>query len=298
MQTLAPQGNALEEAFKALVDIVATFESSGRTLRSAAIKVALQLKLPSFDQRDLGFESFRAFLKAAESRGHVRLVEAAKGPDIDVLPANGNGQDGPSLRADRIRSDVWKAFTRWGDDYLRFWDPDEKRAYWIRRFESPGDRSADAVARKAYESDPSKFVPIECIPPETVKGWMTDFTEERRPGLPGDALVPALSSPKPFHEFTQLVRRLGLGSQWHETYAGNVRRVIEEWAEGNGLTVNLNPSAAPVSHEPTERILSRNIVNIPESEPSIREAAHLLIDRMTLPELLELKISLRLLIQH
>jgi hypothetical protein len=76
-----------EAAFAGLAGLVRRLVSKRRSTRSASLKPALQASHPGFDEFRLGYSTFRAFLEAAELAGYVVLRPAAKGADVDVLPA-------------------------------------------------------------------------------------------------------------------------------------------------------------------------------------------------------------------
>lgn len=290
----------LERAFDALVEVTTRLVEEGGAPRAAAVKTRLQRDFGhEFEEERLGFPTFRSFLQAAEKAGRVELRDAPRGPDLDVLPP---GTEPPPARSGNvtkrtwIRRDLWDAFTRWDEGFIRFWDPDARRAVRLPEEKPPGESEEDASLREAWESDRSRFVPIEHIPVETVVGWAREFTGSLPPDPAQVALLNALEQELPIHNFTQLVRRLGLSPRWHEAHSARVREVVEDWARRNGVEIDLHTDAddRPKSHPGRTPRSAGSVVTLVASEDDLRRRVHDMVDRMTLPELLDLSIPLRL----
>ena len=281
--------------FVALLKVVSTLISEGRMTRAAAVKARLQAETsPPFDEKRLGYTSFREFLKSAESAGVVQLRPAQVGPDLDVLPPSTGSEgtpDGPAPGA-RIRGDVWNAFSRWDQGFLRLWDTETGRAIRISREARSTEPPEAAALRAAWYSRPGRFVEIDPILPDTVVGWARQWVAS----LPDDAVRGALENTLgerlPIRSFTELVRRFGLGSSWHETHARCVRGVVENWASDHELVIDLSRSAEPPSVGFPAKTASRSTRG--HDEASLRRQVHEMVDEMTVPELLSLSFPLRL----
>jgi hypothetical protein len=289
----------LEHAFEELVVAATTLLRQGRAPRSAAVKAALQLQTePRFNEAAFGFTNFRAFLRAAEDAGRVEVRPASVGPDVDVIPRG--TEVAPEVNPARpIRRDIWDAFTRWEDGYIRFWDPALSRAIRTSLKPLPGEAPEVTRIRRAWLTEPQRFVPIDGIPVSAVKVWAREFAEGLPPGAAQNVLRSALSEKLPIHDFAQSVRRLGLLPKWHETHVAKVRSVIEDWMSKNDLAIDLSSDAALHSGG---RLFERNVA--PTSgftsrtydEDDLRRRVHAVVDRMTVPELLSISVPLRLVV--
>jgi hypothetical protein len=290
-----PRGD-LDAAFDSLVDVAQRLADHGRAPRSASVKAALQLATdPPFDEERFGFLNFRSFLRAAADAGRIELRPAPVGPDVDVVPCGAVSQATPAVSG-RIRRDVWDAFTRWDEGFVRSWDKEIQRAFRLPSRVTPGESQETSALRLARISNPARFIPIEHAPPSSVVSWAREFAQ----GLPADAsrsaLLAALEDDLPIHNFTQLVRRLGLGARWHDTHLARVRSLVENWARDNGLEIDLRPEAEPntsIDPPPVTDVAVRGVDPVP-SEHALRARVHRMVDRMTLPELLSLSVPLRL----
>ena len=288
-------GPELERAFDALVEVSARLVREGRGPRAAAVKVALQRHIPNFSEQQLGFATFRSFLQVAEQAGRVQLRPAPQGPDIDVVPI---GVDlPPSVRAaNRLRRDIWDAFTRWDEGFLRFWDRETEQAFRIPEQPVPAENEEQATLRAELQAGAARFIPIEHVPAETLIQWAQEFADGLPPDPARTALLVALNHDLPIHNFTQLVRRLGLGPRWHDTHVSRVRQVVDRWAKANKLEIDLareleasGPGSDQIQPIRTHRAQASSI-----AEEDLRRRVHEMVDEMTLPELLGLTIPLRL----
>lgn len=91
-------------AFNALREVVRDLEARGRQTVAGGIKSQLQRGGGGFDERRLGFSSFKAFLAAAEKAGLVARATTAQGHTLITLaplPAAGGRSKGRPPRSER-----------------------------------------------------------------------------------------------------------------------------------------------------------------------------------------------------
>ncbi|MGH9197293.1 MAG: hypothetical protein ACRD1T_16330, partial [Acidimicrobiia bacterium] len=220
---------------------------------------------------------------------------APTGPDVEVfLPGEGLlTPTGATLQ--RMRKDVWTAFTRWDEGFLRFWDPLTQRAVRLPAKPQAGEGPEQAALRAAWLANPARFIPIDHISIETVLGWAQGFVEALPANASRTALVHSLNGDLPLHNFTQLVRQVGLGGRWHLHHLQAVREVVEEWQGRYNVEIDLRPEAEPPPVETFDSAESTGRKTTTQlSEADIRGHIHRLVDRMTLPELLMLVVPYRL----
>jgi len=275
-------------AFESLVSAAAQLAIDGRSIRSAAVKQALRRADPDFDEGKFGYRSFREFLRAAEAAGHVRLEEAPTGPDVDVVVKASTAGPRPDRPQQRVRADLWRAFTDWTLGLLRFWHPEAGRAYAVTTAPTAGEPTENASARLAFMAQPSDFVPIDHIPRETVYRWMSDFAASAPDGA-SETLTAALQSPTPFRTFTEQARDLGLTGSWHAEHSRLVAEHIRTWAKARDVDVE------PFEETRPDRVRRAPSVGAGFEAVDIhrlRTAAHQVVDRMTVEELLNLRVRL------
>jgi hypothetical protein len=298
MAEVSPTSSDVERAFEALVEVSARLVRDGREPRAAAVKVALQRHFGDFSEGKLGFPNFRSFLKGAEDAGRIQLRPAPVGPDVDVVPI-GVDLPHPPHPANRLRRDVWDAFTRWDEGFVRFWSRDHGRAYRIPDRSTSTEDAEQARLRQEFVAGTDRLVAIPHIPVEVLVGWAREFANNLPPDPTRTALLAALEQELPVHNFTQLVRRLGLGPRWHDVHVAHVRQLVEKWASENDIQVDFTRD---VDAQPTDRRgeaarLARTL-DAGTSERELRRRVHEFVDEMTLPELLGLSIPLRLVIDQ
>lgn len=297
MEQATTDGLGQQEAFDALVEASAELLREGRVARAAAVKSALQRRLGTFDEAKLGFPSFRAFLIAAQDAGRVQIRPAAVGPDVDVVPIGVELPTPPSsTHTNRLRRDVWDAFTRWDDGFIRFWNRSQSRAFRISERPFEGEAVEVSAMRDAYIAKDPQIVPIAHVSVEDIVGWARDFILS----LPNDpsrvALLGALEQELPVHNFTQLVRRLGFGPRWHDWQAGRVRSLVEQWAADHAIEVDLSREPDALDRRADQTRSSRSTAG-PSTDADLRRRVHELVDQMTVPELLNIAVPLRLMVQ-
>jgi hypothetical protein len=273
--------------------LIGDLSRDGRSTRSASVKPALvALSAGAFDEKALGFSSFRAFLEHAAQLGSVRLVKAETGPDVDVVPNLDPESVGEPDH--RIRQDIWNAFVAWPDSTKRYWD---KNSQLVQIFRVDGDIPQEG------------FVEIEPIKRATVQQWMEIFAANTQ-GVKGEALRAALADAKPFQAFVEAAGKQGLLHGWRQSHRSQVEAVIAKWLADNQLSIDLydmtvQPWADSARSSAVSRSSRRKVVRAFEQEAvapgqgvpdgdDLRRRVHDLVDQMTTPELLSLSVPLRL----
>ena len=291
----------LGDAFDLLATVVGELESQRRSVRAAGVKAAMLRRSDgTFNEASLGFPRFKQFLEAAEGAERVKLRQAFRGPDVEVVSVSqpddaqpANPAERPQVSApNRIRSDLWDAFTRWDKGFSRFWDRQTGRAHRIPVAPAPSELGEIAELRQLLRSDPNRFVEIEFIPTETTIQWATECAAEVSSEAARGALLRALDEELPIKAFTATVRRLGLFRAWHDFHLVQVLHVLRQWAREHGISeAELDsPMRAPDRTREVEDQRSPD----PLGETALRTLMHGLIDEMTVPELLSLAVPLRL----
>jgi Uncharacterised protein family (UPF0158) len=314
------------EAFAALAEVVQQLLERGRSTRGASIKQMLQMQTGfRFQEKALGFETFRAFLLAAQDAGVVTLHPAVSGPDVDVLlaaeggtPSTAEGLNGDE-KIQRIRPDLWDIFVNHSPGWIRLFDLRTGLALRLPKDPAPQEPFEQQAWRRAYQADPDRFRPVEPIGMSTTLQWMGDFVAGLQDGPVRDELRTALAQPLPLREFTRAVRSREIGAAWNQLRLANVRDHIVRWAAEHGLNVDVfnapeppkelmpAPLPKPDDRERAEtggrpkaeqtargwhgRTSSRDPLVPPIDADALRRWAHDVVDRMTLSELLRLPLD-------
>lgn len=289
---------ATEEAFRMLAEIARKQLEAGKSSRSAGMKPALQARTnPPFDEKVLGFASFREFVRAAAAASFVDLLEVEAVGDVDVLPRGLGSSIGAAGRtSDKIRPDLWRAFTRWGNNEHRLWDRRTGEAVGLGgATETGSEDAATAALLAALENDPARFVAIDPVTPDQLLGWMTEFANEQHDAVMRAALHAALNEDLPIRKFTATVREIGLGRPWHLHNLSRVATLIQNWAAENSVRIDslFEPSAAREPRRAEQRP-SPTPPAVQDTE-TLRRQVIRYIEQMTEPELLQIPIPVRLL---
>jgi len=267
-----------------------------------------------FDEGALGFQSFRAFLVAAEQANRVILRPASTGPDLDVyLP----GEQAPAAQRPaevrpvlEIRPDLWKNFVEWTPGWIRVYDRQVDSAVRFPEKEVSGDDPAYLRLREQYRSQPDRFVPITPIDFQTTLSWMQEFTRSFPDGPTRAVLEAALQERLPLREFTNAIRHLSLYGEWNAFRSDRVRKIIVEWARRHDLDIDVDtisagesPGAAPAHPGLDETsapsaVLSQSALPASVAVEELRAWAHRILDRMDAPHLLRLPAMLEQLLRE
>lgn len=233
-----------QQAFELLRSAVARLQAEGRSTRSAGVKPMLQFSEMGFDERRLGYRTFRAFIEAAAEDGYVTVERASRGPDVELRALLG-GVATPSGAPERIRRDLWSAFVDWRREWDRLYDRQTDRVGWLPNDHDHGEPFA--TFRADVEAERTRFVTIEPFSPEQTEDWMRAFVGSLDEGGARSALESALTSSRPIRAFVRIALQLGIKDQWNSFRAARVRERIEGWADENELTVDLQVEQRPIT---------------------------------------------------
>lgn len=290
------QDLSFADAIDLLKKVVIDYGTSGRRTLAAGVKAEMQRRGPGgFDERGLGFETFREFLLQAERAGAVVLER--EGPHTAIYLAgrasNTADQLVGSKRRPRVRPDLWSAFTDWKADWVRAWDKTEREAIMLPPQEATGRaRPAHDAIRQALSQTPDRFVRIDPISRETQLKWMREFAEQQDDRQAQLLLEFGLTTERPTQSFSQLARtQPGLYAAWLDTRTARVIDEVEAWRASNALTIDITAQrqdvqAPRVSEAVADAGLARS------SDEQLRALAHKAIDRMSPAELGRLAIPL------
>lgn len=293
--------HSVGKAFDALRSVVAEWRAQGKRTTTAGVKPALVRATDGqFNERDLGFASFRAFLVAAEEAEVIRLYRPERGHWLILLPGEEPttlpmAESPESAVKGRLKPPIWSVFVEWGDDWVRLWDKRDGRAFWY---------PIGADGRPAWEGDPERFAPIQHASQQVQIEWMKEWAE----GLPPaerDLVLPTVGSTIQ-GAFRNQLAHLGLLPAWREELRQRMVLFTSAWADANGvarsqLLDNRRPEprgpaargekvASPsVGPTPAKEDASRAVEGDP-SEAELRSRLRDAIDRMTVAELLELRL--------
>ena len=304
-------GAARQNAFNRLAELTTRLVDRGRSTRSAGVKPALQGLAADFDERRLGFRSFRAFLEAAEANGHITLRPVPGTPDVDVLPAGSLPVDlarGVG-RPERIRPDLWSAFVDWRSHWERVYDRETHRVGWLPTVPSPDEAAPVARLRTAASDEPSRYVRIEPIQQDETLGWMTEFVRRLPYGTDRQMLEDALTNARPIRAFVIAVKRSGVKDAWGKERLEHVRTHIASWAEANDLELDFVTEREPLTAPPELRISHatrrpvadarhRPATSGPVSVDDLRDRVCRAVQAMSRAELLRLAIPLEYIVDE
>lgn len=287
----------LASAFDLLARVVADYCETGRRSYSAGLKPELQRRTPSFDEKALGFETFREFLRAAEGAQVVDLHPATRGPDIVVVP---HGQPVPAAPVHPapsrtpVRSDLWKAWVDWTPGYRKVYDRVHDAAERIPSVPTVALDGRQRELAEALEAGDDRVVPIPGIPIEEHLAWTAEFAAGAGDAAP--LLQEALRKQRPAMEFAAALRRMpSVAARWRGFQLERVRAVLKAWAAEHGLDIAIDapvPTAVapPSRHESDTGGSSGGESDVEVEE--LRRRAHHAVDRMSATELGDLRIPL------
>ncbi len=252
-----------------------------------------QISDSAFDERLLGYSTFRAFLEDAERNGLVSLHRGKQ--DLLVTPPGTEPPPQPAVRArtaggTRIRRDLWDAFVDWSPGQLRFYDRASERARVIPQTAGPREDASQRQLRERVLADPRNHIPISPIAFETQLAWMHEFASAQPPQILAELQL-ALTSDRPARDFTARVKAVPLlASAWHTHLVKLVAEVIEAWAAENQLAVD--PMDRPPAPPPKPAQRAAAEPGRSQDTTRLRTMLHRAIDQMPAHELATLKIPI------
>jgi hypothetical protein len=290
------QDDERSEAFRVLGEIISQLDA-GQVLYAASLKPRLTARIGGFSESELGYASFRAFLREAESRGIARLTDTGK--DVVVVPTSESDEAGAIERLEErgsvvtrapVRQEVWDAFVDWRAPSRRVYEPESGRVLVFSDEPSVAASREENSARDDFRKNPSAFVPIDPVTQETQLTWMREFAEGIVDTNRRTVLRTALGASKPIPAFGAALRTMpDLWAVWRRTVGDRVTAAIATWASEHELSYEAlrRSSVSSVLDDRREGGAQIN-VNLEE----VRALAHRAIDRMSAAELLELPIRL------
>lgn len=286
----------------ALVRAITRLVEDGRTPKAAAVKPALVREMNGrFDERLLGFRTFRDFLTWARDEGAITLQSV--GVDLEVIPVSSaiKTEGGPPKLVvgphQGIRSDLWRAWVDWSPTTRRYYDRAMERAIIVPENDAPGQPHSTATLREAVMSDPSRFVEIAGISEDETMSQMRTFAESiTDPGTREELIGALTENARPASSFRRIVQReANLASEWHQFRAQLVADSISAWATKNQVhlaNIVRDPQPRYEQHG-SERLYQRRAGNsTPDdgSEASLRARVLDALARMPTSELLRLRV--------
>ena len=224
-----------ERVFETLREIVAEWRAAGRKTTTAGITSVL-VSRHLLDTEALGFSSHQDFWEAAERAGVARRERLPNGhwfvllpgEDLpnDVLTPNPPVRGRASLGERRLPPDLWAALVEWDSRYRRFWDRENRRAFFVPS--APGWVPTDL--------DESLYAEIQPVTREIQLDWMREFAAQQS-GSVGEALTTALSVDAPIGAFRRALESEGLLDSWRRKLRDRVFDRATSWAESHNVSI-------------------------------------------------------------
>jgi AAA domain len=218
-----------DKAFETLRSVLTRLAATdGRSVPGSRVKTEVVARVEAnggrFDERSLGYGSFRAFLLGSgivtvtDQPGSDILVSLSESGTLTGISSNSTDRRTSSGRP--VREDFWGAF-------VTFPFPRQIRAY---------DRMHDRVVIGPAAIIPPAAIVIEPISKQTQLDWRRAFVSSHDPDSPLGGLREKLTFTEGFGLFKrELDSDPRLRKQWNSYWVDRVREVIQEWAEGHGI---------------------------------------------------------------
>ena len=251
---------ALEQIEDTLRRIFA--EDGADQMLLARLGSRLRSELPDLDIEALGFRQVKDLVAACTSVG--RLVRGQH--DYIFI-----------LGAPRIRREWWNAVTAFDDKDVAWYDL------------ATGTLVADATAR---ELEPERYLDLPRFTEEQQLALARDWSSKQ---VDSDALLAALDENPTLKDFRAAIERLG---QWSRARATAVSNLLLDWASEHGIErSNLLDAEPPRRHPQASSRPPRRAAGGGDLS-RIRDVLHQAIDQMTVEELLEWRVPVRLLVER
>ena len=250
-ESLSPQMTntdhvSLERATQLLQQILAASAPElGARLKQRLNASLVEQGFPPFDERILGYKTFRVFLEKTQGNW-VEVSPPVDGPGDIVISLRDQLRQPASLpmRSDTLpqfRNEVWQAFTNPDASRLRYLHKETGNVLHFK-----GEERSEKEDNYAIASD--EYVKIEFIEAQQQRDWMEEFLnavpivgDERK------AYESMMSGPYSSAMNAAFTRSLGnKRDQWREFRTSRVSTVIANWAEKHSLPLVLL-ERAPVS---------------------------------------------------
>ena len=280
----------LAKTFAELQQVVADLQARGRKSLVQGVKPQLQRKIVGFDETALGFDTFGAFIRAAEQAGYVTTRRVDRQIEVDLPPGvEPVAQPTVGPRVPRVRKALWDAFTDWSGEHPRYLDTESGGIVELE----PGTGDRDDAMEQLVRQNPERFIEVSVASRDAHLAWAREFLALRD----RHRLVPFLrialdNEDESIESFSRLIRYdPELSAEWRVARRRHMADHIQDWAREHGIDVDLegqdrSPKPAPSdSHVHSEA--DRGV-----DEATLRALAHRAIDRMSLGELHDLPIRL------
>ncbi len=303
---MSSSSDALEAAYEALHGTVRDIHGRGGRAYAALLRPGLERRFGQFDERMLGFTTFRGFLKDAESRGHIRLHQLPGG-HIEALPPEApESKRAPVIQLSGhaqptrlIRRDLWRCFVDRTPDWRRIYDRQRRQAFMFPVAEAASDRRDHVELRNLWKSEPTRFCEIDAIASDIQRDWIGQFAESVDNPVARDILLAAAAADEPFEELSQtLLAAPAIAPHWHLFRVAKVAEQIEQWMARNALLLDYWETPAPTLHVTSDvprvssEVPSAKADEAGMSEAAIRARVHELVDRLPFAEILNLRLLL------
>jgi len=268
----------------------------------------------AFDERGLGYLTFREFLDDAAEHGVIKIIPPAPGQDYRLYlpgstalaehtvsaPASGSaGTPQASSRTTHkhIRSDLWATFIDWNESLRRVYDVQARRAYRIPA--EPGALEPKEITelRQQADLDPKRFRTIPRVSQEIHLGWMRQFVHRVEDASLRTFLESALDGERPAAGFRTALRAYPREqTAWTTFLIDQLAERIAAFGRDEGLDIDpfeeeprepLNSNSAAITAQPDAPAPSETLT---PSIDQVRAKLHAAIDVMPLQDLLALKV--------
>lgn len=232
-----------------------------------------------FSPEKLGLRSFREFLREAEKRQLIALVD--RPGDISVVPFETEKR----ARKPRVRADLWKAIVDWQPrDYA--WDLFRGTVVWRDRAEKT-ESGISAENQRALPFSPAEhFILTPKLGESEQLELLRSFIENLElDGATKSLLLESLDGDRPITNTVDRIKSLGsnLARDWTLVVREAVRDTAEAWKAGDIRLANVDvydhtPVGTGGSRETAARSHNPDVIGL-------RAKIHEAIDRMTEEEL-------------
>lgn len=286
---------AIRDAMGLLKATVADLEGRGSATYAAGVSARMKQADPTFDVRNCGFPTFKAFLAHAVEEGVVRVSRKPGASDFTVT-----GVDTPAVAGEEVvpsgrylRQEAWAAFTRI-----------EAASSWWQR-----DSGRIVGPMSDQPDDGSEWVEMRPLTRAELTSWMRAFAEGVQEPKRNAELLASLDTASSVENFNTQVRlHQGTARRWGRFYRDQVMRHAFRWAENNSVPrerlfragdggARPTPSTA-LSDKLREGTGGARRDDLTSYESRARAAVITAVERMPLAEVLRLPIPVEYLIRR
>lgn len=279
-----------EEYLDLLVRTVGEMGTEGAVTTAAAVSLRMRSALPGFTPQAAGYNTFKAFLQAAQAKGRVSLAPVGTVGNGDILV--GLPLDARSLAA-------------LPDESSRRW---VAQAVWHAVLSSEPaflDRQSGQLVASSLLSPSEDLVELPTVSAAQFSGWIQEFAAtQSEPARSTLAAWDPTHAKDQLRKFAPSVRR-----GWYRFLRGRVAEMLEGWAAQSGVDERLvfAPPPAPWTpvqtasaggHRPASRESSYSSPSSADaSVEDLRRIVIRAVSEMSRAELLRLPIPLEYLLR-